>query len=431
MKIISPENFGVFAICVVVIEGLRIVIEQGITGAIIHKKEINPAQINHLMGINIKVSFLIWSLAILVIYFFSRQLFLELGFLFTSLLFYSFTVVPRAVWKKEYKFGLIAKIEICSLFIALAVAVILIFFEHHFWALICWFAVNFLFLMIFYLSFFRNRLNKDTTAVDTYFMEYSRSLGINNLMVYAAKNYDQFLVTGLFGFRFQGIFNRSLTLFSVPSRGLARSISEVLMTSLSQKNVKEREILYYRTLQIFSFFLLPMIFIIYFLLDYLILMVGSDWSEIHYFSTFVLVAIIPMSLNTFFGSLLVSSGKKEIVYKGMYLRLISTFFCLSVGAYFGITGLLIGKILSEVFIFLINSTLTKQILEVSFLRQMNYFKTPFIAGVVLSILILLKLENAIALIIIPIITCLVYFIFDRAMFQSIYKITLVVFGIKR
>ena len=430
MKIISPENFGVFAICVVIIQGLRIIIERGVTGAIIERKDIDSDNYKYLLSFNAKVSIAIWGGALLVISFFKGVYFLELAFLFSSLLFYSFTIVPRAVFKKENNFGIIAKIEIFALLISLVVAGALVYKEYFFWALISLYTFNFLVLMILYLLFFKERLYGTMRKVDEKFFDYSRSLGFNNLLVYASKNIDQFLVTGLFGLRFQGIYNRSLTIFAAPSRGLARSVSEVLMTSLSQKDKHQKEAVYYKTLQLFSFFLIPFVFMVYFLLDYLLILVGSDWSEIHFFSLFVLAAIIPMSINTFFGSLLVSSGKKELVYEGMILRLISTLLCLSIGAFFGIIGLLLGKVVAEILIFLINAAHTKRILNISLFKQLFYFKEAIIMTGLMAVLIFINVNNEIGLLLIPLISLLVYTIFDREIFKTIFKIARVVLGIK-
>lgn len=129
-RFLSPAEFGLMAIMMVVIGFSRAFMDMGISNAIIHRQQISHTQLSSLYWLNIFSGFVLFGIVILLAPFIAG--FYEEPGLVEPLFWLSsvFIIVAignqyRILCQKELQFNLMAKVEMGAAVVSLAVAVIL------------------------------------------------------------------------------------------------------------------------------------------------------------------------------------------------------------------------------------------------------------------------------------------------------------------
>jgi O-antigen/teichoic acid export membrane protein len=421
MKFIKPELYGVYTLAVIFLEGAKIITERGYPGAIIQNKEVSRMHFSYFLAKNLKTGIFLWLFCLVIQLVFIREYSTELLVLSTAIFMISLISTPRAFNQKELKFKRIAYVEVFSLTIGLLSGFAVLKYGGGLWALVTAYLVNTTFSAVLFLSDQKEKLSSQVQARPTFF-KFSRSLLINNMVLYLAKFIDQFITSFFFGLDIQGLYNRTLAFISVPVSGISRSVSEVLLPYLSIKDSEKNTRFYFRTVQIFLFLLIPGLFSIYFLMDLVVEFVGLEWAFLKSWSLYIIIASIPMSLNFLFGALLVFSGDRKLVYQAMILKRISSIGGILIGAIWGIHGLIIGKIISEFINFFINVFQTEQILGESYTSQALIYKETLLVSI---LCLLIVFANQIIFLSLALIICssaIVYLLFDKQIFKDSFKI---------
>lgn len=140
-RFLSPEEYGVYGIMAIFISLAEMLIDSGLGGAIVQKKNINQNDINTLFVSNFVISIflylLIFFLAPLIETFYSIQdLKLYIRVLGLTILFYSFTIVHYSLLQKELRFSKSANITLSATIISSVISIIAAFYGKGVWALI-------------------------------------------------------------------------------------------------------------------------------------------------------------------------------------------------------------------------------------------------------------------------------------------------------
>lgn len=422
MRWIDPDNYGKFTIIVIVIEGFYTIIERGFTGSIIQSKDFRVGQGYFLIRQNIKTALILYLVFISLSYFIWRLEFVYLLIIGISLIFYALTIVPRAVFIKKENFKFIAIVEIVSLFLSICISIPIAFSGNGFIALVFYYVINSLLLSLFYaVDFFKNNKEKKSIPID--FKGYHTSILANNSVLYLAKYLDQILISSLFGMTVQGIYNRSLMLVSSTAIIGSSALSEVLLPQLSAIKLNEKRNKYFQTIRLTLFFVIPFLFILYAAIGFIIPIVGDKWLSIYEYSFYIVLATLPMTFNYLFGALLISSGQKKLIYEGMILKRIASIGAILIGSFWGIIGLLIGKIISECLTFIINLSQTKRILQIGIFEQLKEFRLGLVVLIYCLVATSLLKPNLLYMLIIILGTVITYWVFDRPIFKRIQSIT--------
>jgi len=128
-RLLSPSDFGLMAIVMVVIGFSRIFSDMGISNAIIHKQNTTHRQLSSLYWLNIAsgltVFFIITTCSPLIALFYKEPKLTELLIILaTSFIMLGIGNQYRVLFQKELQFNLMAKIEIASAFGAFSIAIL-------------------------------------------------------------------------------------------------------------------------------------------------------------------------------------------------------------------------------------------------------------------------------------------------------------------
>jgi O-antigen/teichoic acid export membrane protein len=238
--LISPNDFGLMAMAMVVIGFLDIFKDLGTSSAII--KEENPSNDLKcsLFWVNIGIGLLIF----LIIYF-ASPLIAEfynsvrvksvLQFLSLSFLIAGFSVQQKALLEKEMSFQVLSLIELFSSAIAFLVAIYLAFNDYGVWSLVWQVIVNtFLSTVLIWVFsnwkpgfFFKySELRKITS--------YSANLVGFNIINYFARNGDYFLIGKFLGDYELGHYYLAYRIMLYPLRNITAVISRVIFPAFSK-----------------------------------------------------------------------------------------------------------------------------------------------------------------------------------------------------
>lgn len=139
-RILSPSDFGLMAIVMVVMGFVGVFADMGISNALIHRQTISKNELSSLYWLNViagVVMFvLVSAIAPLVAEFYKEKELAKLIILLsTTFIIQSFAQQFSMLWQKELRFREIAKIEITNKIISLVVSVYLAYVGYGVYAL--------------------------------------------------------------------------------------------------------------------------------------------------------------------------------------------------------------------------------------------------------------------------------------------------------
>jgi len=242
-RYISPEEFGVMAM-VLVVQGLGAVFSQiGLSAAIIQAKELTNRVKHTLFWLNVALGFAVFLVILAISSFLASllsmpQLIWALPVTASSFLVSAFAIQYRSLVQKELLFRCWAAIEITSATFAAFVSVAMAWQGHGLWALVigfvsgsilssvCWFVLGIQ-------NFGRPELFFDWAAVRQYIKFGAYRLGAMLANV-ASSRIDQFIVGYLLGAEALGFYSLTIRLVLQPVERINSLISRVAFPAFSK-----------------------------------------------------------------------------------------------------------------------------------------------------------------------------------------------------
>ncbi|RKY94275.1 MAG: colanic acid exporter, partial [Ignavibacteriae bacterium] len=205
--LLSPEDFGLIAIAFIIIGFLDIFKDLGTSSALIYIDNPSRTLLSSVFWVNvffgIAISILIFLTAPLVADFFSNsQAISVLKVLSISFTISSFGIVQKALLEREFKFELLARSELLSVFGGSAIGITLAFLGYGVWSLVIQALVSALLFTVFlWLSGkWKPELHFSLDEIKSVF-KYSLNLLGYNVFNYFVRNMDYILIGKFFGER--------------------------------------------------------------------------------------------------------------------------------------------------------------------------------------------------------------------------------------
>jgi len=239
-RLLTPKDFGLFAMVTSVIGYLRVFKDAGLSTATVQREGITHAQVSNLFWINVAVSgamSLIFAAGSPIIAWFYREprlipitLLLSSTFLLSGL-----TIQHTALLNRQMRFKAVAVIQVSSLLIGVAVGIGMAWLGYNYWALV-----------------FSNLITVAAAVPLTWFAipwrpeAPSRQSGIRSLVGFGAnmatggfiyslaKGADGLLVGRFYGADSIGLYSRASALLNRPMDQFLAPISSVFVPTLSR-----------------------------------------------------------------------------------------------------------------------------------------------------------------------------------------------------
>lgn len=387
---LSPEDFGLMALALVVIGFSQMFLDMGVSNAIIHKQDISKEELDTLYILNVCSGILVFCILYFVAPFlaiFYEEPELKKVIRWTSL---SFAVQPFGqqfliLLKKELKFNEIAKRDILSKGISLVVAVALATNEYGVYSLvfanICAAFASTVLLLLVGLKhhrpslYFKFSLAKQSVKFGLFQMG-------ENMINYFNTQFDSILIGKLIGIEALGVYDIAKNLAMRPAQIINPIVTQVTFPLLAkmQHDVKGIRTTYLKTINYLASVNFPVYFFIAaFAKPIILLLFGNKWLEAVPVLQILSFYGMTRSTGNPIGALLLARGRADL---GFYWNL-GLFFLIPVSIYFGSQFGLLGTALTLLVLqlFLLVpawALLIKKCCNADFNEYFSQLTTPFV-----------------------------------------------------
>ena len=286
-RMLVPEDYGLIGMATVVTGFVEYFKDLGLSTATIQRREINHQQISTLFWINIAVAcivaLVVALLAPVVASFYNEPRLegitqaLAINFIFGGL-----TVQHQALLKRQMQFTSLAKIEIASMFVGVATAVIAAYYGLNYWALVLMFlattATNA--VGVWLACSWRPGLPRRNCGVGS-MLAYGSNLTGFNLLYYFSSNLDNLSIGKIWGSGQLGLYAQAYRLLLLPISQINNPISKVALPALCSLQGEPEKYCryYYKAILIITTLGMPVVWFMFACTEPLVLtLLGEQWS---------------------------------------------------------------------------------------------------------------------------------------------------------
>jgi len=319
-RILIPEHFGLISMVTAITALAERFQDFGLHQATVQKKDITHEQISKLFWINAITGFgitvLISSMSFLIARFFHEQRLIYITIaIATGFLLNGLTIQHQAILRRQMKYATIGGIQMGSIALSVAIAIILAVEGYGYWALVWREVLRNVFLALgtwmccpWRPGFPRKHINID------HLIKFGRDITGFNAIVFLTANLDQILIGKLYGPAQLGIYRQAYQLIFSLVMQLMSPVNRVAEPTLSflQDDAERYRKYYQKILTTVNVVMMPLIlFLVIYAHEIVLVMLGEKWIEsADIFRILAISAFIaPASDST--GFLLVTCGKTK------------------------------------------------------------------------------------------------------------------------
>jgi O-antigen/teichoic acid export membrane protein len=362
-RYLTPHDFGISAILIVVIGFSQTFVDFGLSKSIIYKSDVSSEQLSTLYWLNILLSLIVYVfiffLSPIIADFYNEKSLDKLIILISiSFVFQSFGQQYRTLFQKELKFDILAKIDIFSMLLAFILSVLLAINQYGIYAIvysvILMSLMKSILLVYFGLSFHKPSLRFNLSEVKEFIVFGSYSVG-SGLAGTIMAEMDTILIGKLLGTETLGLYNIIKDLILKPAQLINPIIIKTAFPTMSKYNndINKVKTIFLKLINYVSSINFP-IYIASFILapEIITIFLGEKWlSGVTIFQILSIWALIRSRGNPT-GALIMALGKPQY---GMYWNIWMIFFNLLVvliSYRWGIEGIALANLIGLIILFI-------------------------------------------------------------------------------
>jgi O-antigen/teichoic acid export membrane protein len=360
-RLLTPDDFGLIALSLVVVYFIQLVIDFGISSAIIQKPDVSSKHYNS--------SFLLvtlFSVLISILFFYESRLIANLlgnpntsqliKYLALLVVLNGVNFLPRVHLTRQLEFKKIAIAELLSIVAYGIFTIVSAFILRNVWCFVIGLISEHLVLGIFLWIFSRLKISLEIhwSALKDLFNFSSVVFG-TRLLNFFNINVLMILINKFFGSFSLGLFSLAYQIIDLPTQRVAKNIMKVMYPILSklQKNTKDFEKILLNSLLVITLIIFPFFTLLFLLAEpFVLVFYGTKWIEVVPFIKILCVVGIIRSLWTGISVVSMSLGRPGFEF---FLNIIfsAIFFpSIYVLARFGLIPILISFSSILIFVFL-------------------------------------------------------------------------------
>lgn len=298
-RLLTPEDFGLVAMASAITGFMMIFKDLGLSMATIQREDINHAQVTGLFWVNVGVSAFLAALSAVsapgIAWFYGDERLVEItmalsvGFLFGGL-----TTQHEAILKRQMRFRVLAGLEVASILIGSAIAVVFALMGGGYWSLVLLNLMRpfVLFGGVWMFCQWRPSLPWKGRDIRN-LLTFGGNLTGFNVLNYFARRGDDILVGRFVGASALGLYEKAYQLLLLPLRQLNRPLTSVMIPTLSRTvdQPERHRLVFKRTTEAISMLTMPMVALLIMTSDWVTLFVlGPKWEGVA--SIFTLLGIV-------------------------------------------------------------------------------------------------------------------------------------------
>ena len=324
-RLLSPEDFGILSLAQIFSLMISMVMEMGLSSALIQRKELALSETNTVFTLNL---ILVGALTIVLFivapwiaaFYKTAQLSTAIRLICIQLFFNGVAVVPMALMYREMKFKqIMIATSICAS-VASLIAVIMAFNGWGYYALVMQGSISAFLLYFFYL-----KLSGYKPAMNFHFREskdlfsFSYKIFLSTILNQVFQKVDVLIFGKMYSMAKIGYFNRAVSLDSIIRSFSSSSILNVLLPQISKIQHQPEKIrqLYLKVLHLLCFLFFLLGSVIFLNASYIIsILFGPKWNESALLLQLMLLSTFAYPVSSLMLSIIEGSG-----HAGLFLRL--------------------------------------------------------------------------------------------------------------
>lgn len=442
-RLLSPSDFGLMGMIMVVIGFAQAFADMGLSNAIIQRQGVEEDHLSSFFWVNVFSGIILFVCILLcrpiaVLYF--KQSDLSSYLIFAAFIFLITPVgqIFTTLLRKELRFKTLSKIEITGSVVYSASTIGLALAKFEVLSLIFGQLIRSLFTVIILFFVFRKswlpRFHFSIKEIKSYLSFGAFQLG-ERVVNYLSANIDYIIIGRFLGPSALGFYTLAYNLMIFPLTKINPIITKVAFPAFS-KVQNDNAILrrgYCKAINYISMLSFPMIAgMLVVAPEFIRSVYGAKWEpSIIVLQIFCLVGAFK-SLGNPIGSILLAKGRPDIgLYWNVFVVIVLSFAVIG-GANWGINGVAAAILLMQVPLFLIIQPIVNRLIDLKFSQYLNAIKLPFVCSVIMlvgisSLRIIISDIDMIMLLAISIISggilyLVTYYMKDRMIFVELKSI---------
>ena len=239
-RLITPDDFGLIGMILVIINFLAVFKDAGLAQATIQRKIINQLEISNLFWVNSLIAsilaFIIFLFAPLIASFYGREELVQITRVLAGLIvIQGLFIQHKSLLSRKMEFANLAKVEIGSVFCGMVVAVFLALNGFSYWTLVGQMTTIVVCNFIGYLFFCQwvPSLPDLKISIRPY-LKYGGNLAGFNFLNFFSRNADNVMIGYFLGATPLGLYSKAYSLLMLPLNQINFPITKVMLPVLSQ-----------------------------------------------------------------------------------------------------------------------------------------------------------------------------------------------------
>ncbi len=253
-RLLSPEEFGVAAVIMILVTFFSLLADMGIGPAVIQHKQLSKGDIERIFFFSVILAFILGLIfllcADLIAFFYKNKIYIQMArYLSINIMFFTMLIVPKAIITRNKNFTVIGIVEVGVNIIAGTVAVILALKGASYYSIIVKSIITSMLAFLLYYKFAKIRfripslynMKKSLKKI----MEFSIFQFFFNVINYFSRNMDNILIGKYMGLKALGFYDISYKLMLYPITTFRQVLNPVIVPVL--KDYQDDHINVYKT----------------------------------------------------------------------------------------------------------------------------------------------------------------------------------------
>lgn len=375
-RLLVPDDFGVFALVVLVYGLLAQLKTFGAIQAIIARQNVTQRQLSTSFFINFTINLtlfiLLWLIATLIADIYDEQRLVDalkvISFIF---LFHAFSTVPAALLERSMHFHYVNIIAVSGAIVETVLSIVLVYYYNFdYWALVWGLVIAELYMTLLKILLAGWIPTFEFSKISSlFFIRYGAYLSGENVLMYFRQNIDYFIIGKMLGTTSLGIYSFAYRILNLVSTRLLGPISGVINPSMSIMKTREEVINAFLKFTKYNGYIAAPILISMFVLaePIILLLWGNQWHEaIPLMKVLVVVAGV-QALALPIGSVFLRYNDTKTLFKISIIKVFSSvLIVITFGYFFKIIGIAYGMVVSTILSYFISFYYLKEVVQISF-----------------------------------------------------------------
>jgi len=397
--LLTPSDFGLMAMAIVIVGFLEIFKDLGTAAAIIQNQNLSDESLSSIFWVNVGfgalVAFIVFLAAPLGAEFYNNSKIEDiLKVLSISFIWSSFGIVQKKLLEKELKFDLLAKIELIGVAIGAVVGITLALLEFGVWSLV----FQSLSIAVITTSLLWIINSWRPTIFFSYqkikpIISYSLNLVGYNVFNYFVRNTDYLLIGKYLGERELGHYYLAYKIMLSPLQNVSLVVSRVIFpiySKIQNDNERFRKI-YSKVANAISFLTFPLMIGVFVLSDlFAVTFFNNKWDTALLALLLMILAPVGLiqSIATTTGSIYQAKGKTDWMFRWGVISGIIYVTGFFIGLNWGVIGVAVSYLISSIIMLYHVFAIPFKLIELKFSEFTIIFKESLLISTILFFVLL-------------------------------------------